>query len=372
MRVFYVINTFNQGGAEHGLLTLLENDFFFGHDLTVIGLCRGHGGVADDVRRLVGCHDFIIADPSETLTLRSLIKGAQVMRRELARRKPDVVVLSLKQANIVGRVVLCLFPHVRCVSFEHIMRYRSRRFQWSYKYVLWLLSFRVDEIWGDCRDTIQATSRYFMPGRRRASHVVPLFCVPEDQEAKTTYAIDGVTRVVLAGRLSPVKNIDKVIEAVHRLRSAGRNVRLDVFGEGSEREGLQHRIDTLGLGAHVALLGFHKDWQAEAIKYDIYVNASDTEGFCIVAAEAMAVGLPVISTNVGGIREYGSDKENMLKVETADPVLLAELIGQLIDDPELRGALGRRAASDIRHQYSPASLRAAGGKILQKRIENAR
>ena len=365
MRILYVINGFNQGGAEHGLLTLLSNEFFAGHDVTILGLCRGSGSVAQAVERIVGTEKFLIADTSETLTLTSLIKGAKELKREVARHRPDLVVLSLKQANVVGRLVLCLFPKVRCVSFEHIMRYRSRRFQWSYKYILWLLSFRVDEVWGDCQDTIDATARYFMPIRRRDSHIVPLFCVPEHLVAKESYAISGAARIAVAGRLSPVKNIDKVIEAIHRLRNQGRNVRLDVFGEGAERLALQRQIGRLGLDDHVELLGFRESWQADVVAYDIYVNASDTEGFCIVAAEAMAVGLPIISTDVGGIREYGVDGVNMLKLDAADPARLETQIERLLADENLRSTLGRRAASDIRRDYSTASLKQSGKRILK-------
>ena len=365
MRILYVINGFNQGGAEHGFLTLLRNDFFSGHDLTVVGLCRGSGTLANDVEDLVGPEHFVVADPSQVLTYSSLFKGVVSLKREVARRRPDIVVLSLKQANIVGRFVLCLFPKVRCVSFEHIMRYRSRRFEWSYKYILWLLSFRVDEVWGDCRDTIDATARYFMPIRRRGSHIVPLFCVPEHLVAKASYAISGAARIAVAGRLSPVKNIDKVIEAVHRLRDKGRNVRLDVFGEGTERLALERQIGRLGLDGHVELLGFRESWQADVVAYDIFVNASDTEGFCIVAAEAMAVGLPIISTDVGGIREYGVDGVNMLKLDAADPARLETQIERLLADENLRSTLGRRAACDIKRDYSTASLKQSGQRILK-------
>jgi glycosyltransferase involved in cell wall biosynthesis len=364
MRILYVINGFNQGGAEHGLLTLLSNEFFAGHDVTVLGLCRGSGSVANAVERIVGTEHFLIADPSEALTPTSLIKGAKELKREVARHRPDLVVLSLKQANVVGRLVLCLFPKVRCVSFEHIMRYRSRRFQWSYKYILWLLSFRVDEVWGDCQDTIDATARYFMPIRRRASHVVPLFCVSDDQMRKTSYVIDDPARIALASRLSPVKNIDEVIDAVHELRRRGKGVRLEIFGEGTERAALQEQIARLGLDDHVTLLGFRQTWRTDATAYDLYVNASDTEGFCIVVAEAMAAGLPVISTDVGGIREYGVHDVNMLKLMAPNADDIASNFAKLLDDMELRTRLGSRAAADMARNYSGTSVKAAGRQVL--------
>jgi glycosyltransferase involved in cell wall biosynthesis len=364
MRVLYVINGFDLGGAEQGLMTLLENGFFQGHDLKVLGFCRGHGKLADGIGDAVGRERLTIAENTETLSVRAMIKGARALWDDLRNRRPDLVILSLKQANIVGRLVLLLFPGIRCVSFEHTIRYRAHRFQWSYRYILWLLSVRVDEIWGDCQYTIDATARYFMPWRRRAKHVVSLFCVPEDQPQKVDYAIAGPIKIALAGRLSPVKNIDKVIEAVHRLRAGGMDVRLKVFGDGPEKSNLQAKVDGLGLAGQVVLLGHREAWQDEAKSCDLYVNASGTEGFCIVAAEAMAVGLPVISTDVGGIREYGVDGVNMVKIATADPAVLARQIERLVADDEFRATLGRRAASDIKRGYSVASMRQCGLKVL--------
>jgi glycosyltransferase involved in cell wall biosynthesis len=364
MRILYVINGFNQGGAEHGFVTLLENDFFRGHDLSVIALCRGTSELGDTVRGIVGPDRFRLADSAETLTLASLIKSLGVLSNEIANRRPDVAILSLKQSNIVGRMVLCRFPGVRCVSFEHIMRYRSRRFQWSYKYILWLLSFRVDEIWGDCQDTIRETSRYFMPVRRRRTEVVPLFCVADSLPQKAGYAIAGPAHIALASRLSPVKNIDKVIAAVHRLRQDGRDVCLDIFGSGSEEQALQRQIDELSLAGKVNLLGFRTAWYNDAAAYDLYVSASDTEGFCIVVAEAMAAGLPVVATNIGGIRDYGVDEENMLKLDAPNADEIAAKLLRLLDDEDLRQRIGRRAAADMAANYSAEALRAAGTRIF--------
>ncbi|MEM7120926.1 MAG: glycosyltransferase [Pseudomonadota bacterium] len=365
MRVLYVINGFNQGGAEHGLLTLLENGFFEGHDLRVLALCRGHGGLAETVGKAAGAGRLRLAHDSEALTMGSMLKGAFALAGEMRRHRPDLVVLSLKQANIVGRFVLCFFPKARCVSFEHIMRYRSRRLQWVYQYLLWLLSFRVGEVWGDCRDTIDETKRYFMPIRQRRSQVVPLFCVQEGTQSKSDYGLAQPLRMAVAGRLSPVKNIDKLIGAVRRLIDSGTPVVLDVFGDGPEYANLEKTIKDLGLDDSVTLLGFRQAWFTDGPSYDIYVNASDTEGFCIVVAEAMAVGLPVITTDVGGIRDYGRDGVNMMKFAVPDEASIVEHVEALTKDEALRRKIGTQAATDMAENYSAAALRTAGSRVLE-------
>ncbi|OWK21904.1 hypothetical protein AJ88_12830 [Mesorhizobium amorphae CCBAU 01583] len=132
-----------------------------------------------------------------------------------------MVALSLKQANLLGRLAAMFAPRLHCVSFEHTARYRyrSRRAAGVYGPVLKALSWRVDEIWADCESTLQETQAYFLP-RRRRSHIVPLFCSDEASSYKRDYALHTPLRLAAAGRLIPLKNFDRLIEAIRMLQDA--------------------------------------------------------------------------------------------------------------------------------------------------------
>ena len=366
MRLLYVINGFDPGGAEHGLLALIEGGFFEGHDLVVFGFCRGRGSLAEEIRRAVGPNKFRIAYDAPDLSLHAVIKGTAALLDELVRRRPDALVLSLKQANVIGRAILMLFPRVRCISFEHSTVYRSRRYQSIYRLCLWLLSVRVGEVWADCRQTLNVTSKYFAPCRRRSKNVVPLFCSSETVEAKTTYLCNREIRLCAAGRLIHEKNFHDLIQAVGLLRKAGVEACLEIYGDGPEYDELQRLIVELDLADRVSLVGYRASWFESAATYDMFVNASVREGFCIVVAEAMMVGLPVITTDVGGVRDYGVDGANMVKIGSSGPAELAGQIGRLAQDDDLREAIGRRAAIDIRRDYGAASLRQCGRKVLAR------
>jgi len=166
LRILYFINGFDPGGAEHGLLTLVESGFFSGHDLRVMGICRGRGGLADALRASLGEGTLKIVDDGEDLTLCGCILAAFELAREIGHFRPDAIVLSLKQANLIGRFVLMAFPGIGCISFEHISHYRARRAKVIYGYLLRALSGRVDEVWADCRETLVSTRSYFKPGSR--------------------------------------------------------------------------------------------------------------------------------------------------------------------------------------------------------------
>jgi glycosyltransferase involved in cell wall biosynthesis len=362
MRILYVINSFDPGGAEHGLLTLIENGFFTGHDLHVLAFCRGRGRLAHRAQEILG-RRLTIASPAQTLTLAAMIRGAARLAGLLSALSPQTVVLSLKQANVVGRFLLNFFPRIHCIAFEHIGRYRARRGEKLYGFVLRALSGRVDEVWADCADTLTGTRRYFTPRQRREA-AVPLFVSDGIAGRSHDYALGAPIRIAAAGRLVERKNFATVIGAVQRLRDKGVMIELDIYGDGPEAARLTAQVAAQDLEGFVRLQGYTADWHKAAAGHDLFVNMSDTEGFCIVVAEAMAAGLPVIATDVGGIRDYGMDRRNMLKLAAPDAVLLAASIELLLADASLRRTLGDEARRMMMEDYSAASLRAAGARIL--------
>ncbi len=363
MRILYVINGFDPGGAEHGLLTLVEDGFFAGHDLKILGLCRGRGTLASRISQVAGAANVVLASSSERLTSRACVAGARILWRQHRNWRPDIVVLSLKQANVIGRLVACLFPTSRCVSFEHIARYRARRAEWAYQYLLKLLSFRVDEVWVDCEETRAETSRYFLP-RRRRHHVVPLFRTAPTAPHKTDYRLHSPLRIAAAGRLVERKNFSIAIEAVRMLNEHGVAARLDIFGDGPDMGRLRASVTERNLFDSVNLAGYRENWTSEALSHDIFVNLSDTEGFCIVVAEAMAAGLPVIATPVGGIKEYGRDNENIVSLRTPDATHLTREILRLANDDALRHRLGERARLDMIASHSQSAIQTRSRSIL--------
>jgi glycosyltransferase involved in cell wall biosynthesis len=363
VRILYVINGFDPGGAEHGLLTLLQDGFFTGHDLKILGLCRGRGPLASRIAEAAGPANIVLASTGERLTSRACMEGARILWRQHVEWQPDLVVLSLKQANVIGRAIACLFPSSRCASFEHISRYRARRAEWIYQHLLKLLSFRVDEIWADCEQTHAETRKYFLP-RRRRHHVVPLFRADHAAPHKTDYRLHSPLRIAAAGRLIERKNLPIAIEAVRTLHARGIPASLDVFGDGPDRSSLQAAIEKWNLADSVHLAGYRDRWWHHAIAHDVFVNVSDTEGFCIVVAEAMAAGLPVLATPVGGIREYGRDNENLVTLHSVDATHLADQIQRLAADDVLRRRLGERARLDMIASHSPSAIHNRSQSIL--------
>ncbi|MGH7483323.1 MAG: glycosyltransferase family 4 protein [Longimicrobiales bacterium] len=365
MRILYVVNGFDHGGAEHGLLTLVENGAFEDHDLRVLALCRGRGDLADRIAARLG-NRVRFATNGDTLTLWACATGFVSILRTGFSFRPQKMVLSLKQANVVGRLAAMLMPRLTCVAFEHIAEYRARRFQGLYGPLLRLLSARVDEVWADCAETLEKTRRYFLP-RRREGHVIPLFVAAGDAPSKTSYGLGSPVRLVAAGRLVARKNLAVLVEAVSTLRADDVGVTLDVYGDGPERPAIETALLRRRLQDHVHLHGYCADWVTQAASADVFLNLSDAEGFCIVVAEAMAAGLPVIAVDVGGIRDYGRDGENMLKLPAPHADGTRTAILRLVGDPSLRERLGRRARADMLQGYDAVACRRQVAEALSSR-----
>jgi glycosyltransferase involved in cell wall biosynthesis len=355
VRILYVLNGFDPGGAEHGLLTLVESGAFDDHDLRVLAFCRGQGGLADEIRAILGKRVQFVTR-GDRLTLWACFAGFFSIIRTSFAFRPQKMVLSLKQANVVGRSAATFMPRITCVAFEHIAEYRARRFQRLYAPLLHQLSRRVDEVWADCAETLEETCRYFVP-RERARHVVPLFVAASDAPSKTDYASNDRVRLAAAGRLVARKNVPLMVEAVGALRRQGVDATLDIYGDGPEKAGLERSLVQLGLEDCVTLHGYRSDWVAQAAKADLFLNLSDVEGFCIVVAEAMLAGLPVIAVDAGGIRDYGREGENMLKLRAPDAHDARTAILRLMSDPVLRERLGRQARLDMLEGYDVVSCR---------------
>ena len=354
MRILYVLNGFDPGGAEHGLLTLVEAGAFEGHDLRVLAFCRGRGDLADKIAARLGERVHFVTN-GDTLTVWACAAGFFSILRAAFSFRPQKMVLSLKQANVVGRLAALLLPRLTCVAFEHIVEYRARRFQRLYGPLLRLLSARVDEVWADCAETLEETRHYFRP-RRRATHVIPLFVAERQRPFKTDYALGSCLRLAAAGRLVARKNLPVMVEAVATLREDV-DATLDIYGDGPEKQALEKAIVEHRLQERVTLHGHRRDWVTLAVQADIFLNLSDTEGFCIAAAEAMLGGLPVIAVDVGGIRDYGRGDENMLKLPAPDGEATRAAILRLAQDSALRERAGRQARVDMLRGYDIVACR---------------
>lgn len=159
--------------------------------------------------------------------------------------------------------------------------------------------------------------------------------------------------IIAMGRLSPEKRFELLINAFAMIASDHIEWTLYIFGDGALKNQLLTQIDSLGLSNRIFLPGVVKKSISIFRQADIFVSASDYEGFPNALAEAMAIGLPVISTDaLTGPRELIQDGINGLIVPRGDKQSLSLAIKRLIINPKDRFELAQKAPS-ILQIYQP-------------------
>ena len=156
---------------------------------------------------------------------------------------------------------------------------------------------------------------------------------------------DGFTgiRLLSVGRLTAQKAFEVSVDAMKRLKDAGKNVRWYVLGEGDQRKKLQEQIDTLGLTEDFILYGAVNNPYPFMKQADIYVHASRFEGKSIAIQEAQILGKPMVVSDCSGNREQVCHGKDGLMCGLT-PESLAENIMLLLEDEALRRKLGTAAA----------------------------
>ena len=166
--------------------------------------------------------------------------------------------------------------------------------------------------------------------------------------------------VLMAGRLVEKKGTPVLLKALALLRDAGRPVACTIAGDGPERPAIERLIGELGIGSLVLLPGWVspgtvRGWMTQASVLavpSIVARDGDRDGLPNVILEAAAAGLPVVASDVGGIRDFVSmDGICGLLVPPGDPQALADAIARLLDENELRRKLVEQAQVELRHEY---------------------
>ncbi len=177
-------------------------------------------------------------------------------------------------------------------------------------------------------------------------------------------AHDGL-RIGTVGRVEPQKNLGVFLDAAALVRAERPDAVFEIVGDGSLRESFLREVERRGLASAVSLPGTRGDIPAFFAGLDQFWLTSDWEGTPNVVLEALAAGLPVIATRVGGTPEVVDDGETGMLVDAGDSSAVARASLALASDAARAAAMGRRAAQAARERFSIAAMVEATSRVYE-------
>lgn len=193
------------------------------------------------------------------------------------------------------------------------------------------------------------------------------------KEGCAGHAEAGTATIVGAAcRLVPLKGLLDLIRAVAVLSPEFPTLRLEIAGAGPERENLEREVERMGLAGQVRFLGWQRDLRATFRRWDVFAMPSLDEGLPIATLEAMAEGLPVVATSIGGLPELVEDGRTGYLVPPSDVQALIGCLRLLLRDPARRRTMGDEGLARIRSHFSVERMVAETSAIYDSLVAHPR
>ena len=351
-RILLLITLADTGGAQTyvaALLPALAGRF----DVTVAA--HGDGPLRDTALAAgVRFHSLrhVRRDLRPGRDLLGLLELVALMRRE----RPDILHANSSKAGVLGRVAAALAGvpvrifTVHGWAFKAHAGIRSALFRWADRLMAPLTTVTICVAEGERTAGLAARTC-------RADRTVVIPNAVDAAAAPQSRHAGEPPRIVAIGRLAAPKD---ALTLVRALAAVGpRPYSALVVGDGPDRPAVEAEIRSLGLERAVRLAGERRDVPGLLADADVFVLSSRSEGAPLSVLEAMAAGLPVVASAVGGVPELVADGATGLLVPPGDPGALAAALDRLLADPALRRRLGAAARERVRTRFDLAGMREA-------------
>ena len=346
LKLAIIIGSLGRGGSERQIVEFVRATHPTHAECLVFCLTEA-GPLATDVAE-TGARVIELRFRRSPTAARSLARLLRLLRAE----RPDAVCAFLFWSYVIAVPAAALVTprSVRISGRASMPEFDVPRQKW----LVWLRgpSDRLTDAVITNSEAVRHAWHDAVPSVRHKLHVVPYGVrvrrSPAAREAKK------VATIACVANLIAYKGHTTLIRAVAQLQDL--EWRLLLAGEGPERESIAALSRRLGIEQRVALLGVVDDIDAVFRRADLAVLASDTEGLPNAVLEAMAHGLPVVATAVGGIPQLLQTGAGRC-VPPRDPAALAQAIRVYLEDPALRRRAGDIGRHEVEENYSIEAMR---------------
>lgn len=349
IHVVHVLDSLAIGGMENGVVNVI-NAARHGLRHTVVTMTAG-GPLRDRLPADVAVHSVA---KRAGIDLRAIVRLARLFRR----LRPDIVhsrnwgaLDAVLAARLAGVPAVIHGEHGREASDPLGLNARRNRIRRG----LGPLVSRFVTVSFDLRRWLIGTVG-IPAGKVLTIHNgvdAARFSDGEATEPRRTLDLpDDAIVIGTVGRLDPVKDQSGLLTAFAALRESPSTTRLAIVGDGPCRPALESEIGRLGLTGRVSLCGERRDIPSVLRAFDVFALPSRGEGISNTILEAMATGLPVVATDVGGNPELVEPDVTGRLVPAADPAALEVALRSYVSDPHLRAQHGKAGRERVLQHFS--------------------
>lgn len=341
-KILYVITRLAVGGAPNVMLTAIKGLKKTGHEIVLVSGYpgEGEGSLVEDARAL-DIELVLLPNLQREIHPIKDVKVLWQLRKLMTKGRFDLVHTHLSKAGIVGRLAAFLsgIPVVHTFHGDVLEGYfssaKSRLFLMAERFV-GRFTARFVCVSNNLKDRLMAY-RLGPPER---------FCVVKNGIDLSSFEriqvrVRGGKRVGTLAMFYPIKRLDVFVDVAHRLKLCDESIMCDLAGDGMMASALVQQAQKLG--HPVNFVGVCEDRAAFLLQLDVFVLCSDYESCGMSVMEAMAMGLPVVATAVGGIPEIVQHGETGMLVEAGDREGMTQAIWDLLQDEDRRQRMGEKA-----------------------------
>jgi len=354
IRVTHLINSLASGGAERLILDAAPFWDTSRFDVRVVYLLAAQAQEEEIARSTIPMRWGGLRSPCDPM-------GMGALARKLDELRPDLLHTHLMLADVLGRrygrsrrVPVVTTLHTQAERLFRRPGMAGRLEGMVYRRAMTATASAVTTA---CSRVVAASVMAACPGLGEVGviengidldRVSDSHARPRDRVRAELGVGDGVLCLAV-GRLDLVKGHDVLLRAVTMTRSP--HLAVAIAGTGSEEVHLRDLAGRLGVSGRVLFLGRCGDVGSLLHAADLFVLPSRREGLPISLIEAMACGLPIVATDVGGVRDVVEPSGAGIVVPPEDPAALTEAVDALATDPERRRALGASAREAAHVRY---------------------
>ena len=352
MKYMFVIPSLSKGGAERVVSVLASGLAQTDAEVVILRYFKTDADYSvDDKVKVITLSEGYEKDYEKISRFSRFARIAKIFKQE----EPDAIIPFLHRVDIQCYISASIKYRKRIIHTLRVSPYNTKGIGKKMHY--FLINHTNKSIVQN-----QSQKDFFKEGSQKRIHILPNPVKSEFLDECVTLD-DSRFVAVASGRLLPQKNFPMLIKAFSSFAFDKEGVFLHIYGEGSNKETLQSLIDELGCGEKIKLMGRTNDLVSVYKNVNLFILSSNFEGMPNALLEAMAIGLPCISTDCPtGPSEMIVNGENGLLVPVDDAKKMKEAIEFMYNNRDRAEGMGKCARAYVAENYRV-------DKIVNKFIE---